>query len=72
VLFILIPAIVAVVALLGLSMCRLASLSDSNHGVALSDWIAANCRPEHRAELTDRPYDRISFESRGGQFRATG
>jgi hypothetical protein len=72
VLFVLIPAAIAAVVLLGLSMCRLAAQSDSNHAVALSEWIAANCRPEHRAAPVERPYEQIPFEPRSGPFRATG
>ena len=71
-LFVLVPAAVAAIALLGLSMCRLAALSDSNHAAALAEWTAASYLAEHEALPVDRPREQIPFEPRGGRFRATG
>ncbi|MGO9322269.1 MAG: hypothetical protein ACLQBY_15910 [Solirubrobacteraceae bacterium] len=71
-LFVLVPAAVVAVALLGLSMCRLAALSDSDHAVALAEWTAAGCLAEQKAVPADRPREQISIDPRGGPFRATG
>ena len=71
-LFFVIPAAVVAVALLGLSMCRLAALSDSNQAVALAEWIAASCRAEHKAAAAELTREQIPLDPRGGRFRATG
>ncbi len=70
-----IPAAVAAVALLGLSMCRLAALSDRNQALALAEWIAAGERGErgeHKAGTGELSREQITFDPRRGPFRATG
>ena len=71
-LFVVIPAAVAVVALLGLSMCRLAALSDSNQANALAEWIAASYRADRKADAVELPHEQTPFEAQRGRFRATG
>jgi hypothetical protein len=71
-LYVVIPAAVAVIALLGLSMCRLAALSDSNQAGALAEWTAASCRAEHKAGAAELTNEQIPLDPRGGRFRATG
>jgi hypothetical protein len=71
-LLVLIPAAIAAVALLGLGMCRLAALSDSNQAVALADWIAASYRGEQKAAPVEPSREQIPLDPRGGRFRATG
>jgi hypothetical protein len=61
-----------VLALLGLSMCRLAALSDSSHVAAVADWVLASHRPEHAVASAEHPPEQISADPRGGRFRATG
>ncbi|MGD0454783.1 MAG: hypothetical protein ABSB69_14415 [Solirubrobacteraceae bacterium] len=71
-LFVLVLAAVVAVALLGLSMCRSAALSDSDHAAALAEWTAASCLAEHEALPADRPREQIPLDPRGGPFPATG
>ena len=71
-LFVIIPAAVAAVALLGLSMCRLAALSDRNQAVALAEWIATSYRVEHRPGSGELSREQITLDPRRGPFRATG
>jgi hypothetical protein len=71
-LLVLIPAAITAVALLGLGMCRLAALSDSNQAVALADWIAASYRAEQKAGPVEPSREQIPLDPRAGPFRATG
>jgi hypothetical protein len=71
-LFVVIPVAVAAVALLGLSMCRLAALSDSNQAGALAEWIAASCRAEPRPGAAELTCEQIPLDPQAGRFRATG
>jgi hypothetical protein len=61
-----------VAALLGLSMCRLAALSDENHAAALAEWVATIYRAEREAAAADRPAGKPTFDRRGDAFRAAG
>jgi len=69
VLFVLIPAALVAVALLGLSMCRLAARSDSDHGDALAEWMDLT---EHRSMLSEHACEQIPFDSQGETFGAAG
>jgi hypothetical protein len=71
-LFAVISAAVAAVALLGLGMCRLAALSDSNQARALAEWIAASCSAEHKTASPEHTPEQIPLDPRGGPFRVTG
>lgn len=71
-LFVLIPAVFVVFALLGLGMCRLAALSDHNHAVALAEWIATSHLTEHKAAHADSAWEQFWFDHRDDAFRATG
>ena len=72
VLFVLIPTVSVAIAWFGLSMCRLAALSDDNHAVALAEWIATSYLAEHKAVPADHPCEQIPFDHRGETFGATG
>lgn len=65
-------ALVIVVALLGLSICRIAALSDRNSAVALSEWIAASRRDERQVAPADRPGTRMLFDSPAEAFHTIG
>jgi hypothetical protein len=71
-LFVLIPAVFVAFALLGLSMCRLAALSDNKHAAALAEWLAMSHPTEHRAAPADSPREQFQFDPRDDAFRATG
>jgi hypothetical protein len=64
--------LVVVVAMLGLSMCRVATLSDRNSAVALREWIAASQLGERRVAPSDRAGEQFLFDSPGEAFRAAG
>jgi hypothetical protein len=72
VLFILIPAALVAAVALGVSMCRLAALSDRNHASALADWMATAYRAERQAWTAERLSEELPFDSRGETFRAAG
>ncbi len=72
VLIVLISTAFVAAALFGLSMCRLAALSDENQAVAVADWIATSCLAEHKAVAADRESAQLPFQPRGKAFRATG
>ena len=59
-------------ALCGLSMCRLAALSDHAQLSALAEWIATSCPNDSEATPAERPYGRGAAESIGDDYRATG
>jgi hypothetical protein len=71
VLLILIPAAWLAVALLGLTLCRLAALSDDSDALALREWIASYLA-EHRAASSDSAAEPRSFDEQRGAFGATG
>jgi hypothetical protein len=72
VIFILIPIAVLALALLGLSVCRVAAISDRKQAVALAEWSALS----HGSEFADAPAERsreqMPFAPPSGPFRATG
>jgi hypothetical protein len=72
VLLILISTTLLVAAMFGLSMCRLAALSDKKHAIAWAEWIATSYLTEHKAVSTDSPREQLPFDSRDDAFRATG
>jgi hypothetical protein len=65
-------ALVIVVALLGLSICRIAALSDRNSARALTEWLAASHRDDRQAVPADRPGTRMLFDSPAEAFRTVG
>ena len=75
-LLILIGGTLAVVAaVLGLSMCHVAALSDCNSAVALTEWIAASRLPDRHlepTEPTDRAGEQFPFTPPGETFREAG
>jgi Tfp pilus assembly protein PilX len=72
-LFILIAsALVVVVAVLGLSICRVAALSDRNSALALTEWLAASRRAERHVAPPDRAGEQFRFDPSDEAFRAAG
>jgi hypothetical protein len=71
VLFVVIAAAVVVAVLIGLSMCRLAALSDHDHAVALAEWIRLSRQSEQPA-VDDRFSDQLPLDPPDEAFRATG
>jgi len=72
-LFILITgALLVVVAVLGLSICRAAALSDRNNALALIEWLATSHLAVHQALPTDRSGAQFLFDPPGEAFRAAG
>jgi hypothetical protein len=65
-------ALVVVVAVLGLSMFRVAALSDRNSALALTEWIATSRLVERQVGPTDRPGEQFLFEPTDEAFRAAG
>jgi Tfp pilus assembly protein PilX len=71
-LFILIAsALIVVVAALGLSVCRLAALSDRNDALELAEGIAASLG-EPQVVPTDRAGEQSLFDPPSEAFRAAG
>jgi hypothetical protein len=71
--FILIASALAVmVVVLGLSICRIAALSDRNSALALTEWLVASRRAERQVAPTDHPGEQFPFEPPGDAFRAAG
>ncbi len=71
-LFILIASAFAVmVVVLGLSICRIAALSDRNSALALTEWLAASRRAERQVAPPDHA-EQFPFEPSGDAFRAAG
>jgi hypothetical protein len=72
-LFILIAgALVVVVAVLGLSICRVAARSDRNSSPALTEWLATSHLAVRQALPADRSGPQFLFDSPGEAFRAAG
>lgn len=67
-----IGALVIVVAMLGVSMCRVAALSDRNNDFALTDWIAMSGLADRQTAPTDRVGEQFLFDPPGEAFRAAG
>jgi hypothetical protein len=72
-LFILIAsALGVVVAVLGLSICRVAALSDRNSALALTEWLATSHLADRQLVPTDRSGAQFLFDPPGEAFRAAG
>ncbi len=72
-LFILIAgALVVVVVLLGLSMCRAAALSDRKQAVAITEWLATGHFGDRRVGPGGHPGQQFLFDPRDEAFRAAG
>jgi hypothetical protein len=70
-LFILIAGgLVVVVAVLGLSMCRVAAISDSNSAGAITEWIATGHLVDRQLVPTDCAGEQVLFDHPGAAFRA--
>jgi hypothetical protein len=65
-------ASVVVVAVLGLSICRVAALSDRNSALALAEWLATSHLVVHQVLPADRPGAQFLFDPPGEAFRAAG
>jgi hypothetical protein len=64
-------ALIVAVAALGLSVCRLAALSDRNDDLDLAEGIATSLG-DRQAELTDRTAEQSLFDPPSEAFRAAG
>jgi hypothetical protein len=72
-LFILIAsALVVVVVVLGLSICRVAALSDRNSAHALTEWLATSQLADRQVVSTDRSGAQFLFDPPGEAFRTAG
>jgi hypothetical protein len=65
-------ALVVVVALLGLSICRVAALSDRNSALALTEWLAASHLDDRQVAPADRSGAQLLFDSLGEASGAAG
>jgi hypothetical protein len=65
-------ALVVVVAVLGLSICRVAALSDRNGALALTEWLDTSHLVVNQVLPTDRPGAQLLFDPPGEAFRAAG
>jgi hypothetical protein len=65
-------ALVVVVAVLGLSICRVAALSDRNSALALAEWFATSHLAGRQVVLTDRSGEQFLFDPPDEAFRAAG
>lgn len=65
-------AVVIVVAMLGLSMCRAAALSDRNQAVAIAEWLATGHLADRRVGPADSPGQQFLFDSRDEPLRMVG
>jgi hypothetical protein len=70
-LFVILGAWLAVV-FFGLTLCRLATLSDDSHAVALDEWIATINIEEHQAGPPDSPAEQHASGIRRSAYRAAG
>jgi len=71
-LFILIAsALIVVVAALGLSVCRLAALSDRNDALDLAEWIATSLGDRQVVPI-DHTGEQSLFDPPSEAFRAAG
>jgi hypothetical protein len=71
-LWILIPAVCAVLALLGLALCRIAGLSDAADAARLAEWSRADDSVEPVDLPAATPQEQIPADSHYGSYRATG
>ncbi|HEY5343389.1 MAG TPA: hypothetical protein VIJ66_06985 [Solirubrobacteraceae bacterium] len=72
-LFVLIAsALVVAVAMLGLSICRIAALSDRDSALGLTKWLAASRLAERQVAPTDHAGEQFRFDPPDEAFRAGG
>jgi hypothetical protein len=72
-LFILIAsALVVVVAVLGLSICRVAALSDRNSALAMTEWLASSHLDDRQVVPPDRSGAQFLLDPPDEAFRAAG
>lgn len=65
-LFVLIASALAiVVAVLGLSICRIAALSDRNSSLALAEWLATRDLDDLQVVAADRSGAQLRFDPLG-------
>lgn len=69
---IIVPAAWLAALFLGLTMCRLAALSDESQAVALAEWMASDRTQERAAVLLDWTSETPPGDPRRGAYRATG
>jgi len=65
-------ALVIVVAVLGLSICRIAALSDRNSALALTEWLAASRHAQRQVTPTEHAGEQFRFDPPDEAFRAAG
>jgi len=65
-------ALVVVVAVLGLSICRVAALSDRNSALALAEWLATSHLDDRQVVSMDRAGEQFLRDHPGEAFRAAG
>jgi Tfp pilus assembly protein PilX len=65
-------ALVVMVAVLGLSMFRVAALSDRNSALVLTEWIAASRLAERQVAPADRAGEQFRFDPPDEAFRTAG
>jgi hypothetical protein len=65
-------ALVVGVVMLGLSICRVAALSDRNSALALAESIAARRLADRQMVSTGRAGEQLLFEASGEAFRTVG
>lgn len=65
-----VPAVCLILGSIGVMLCRVASLSDESHTLAVSEWLAAG-RPGGAQEAAGSDDAVLRERGRGG-YRATG
>ncbi len=70
--YVLIPAVWLAAMALGVTMCRLAALSDRSQAVALAEWLATSCRAQRENMASENLADLPPYEPKRGAYRATG
>lgn len=70
VIFIIVPATWLAALLFGLTMCRLAALSDDSQAMAVAEWIATNRLPGPQSDPVITPPSQLPYSPR--DYRATG
>jgi hypothetical protein len=65
-------ALAVVVVVLGLSICRVAALSDRKTALALTEWLATSELADRQVLPTERSGAQFLFESQGETFRTAG
>jgi hypothetical protein len=65
-------ALVVAVAVLGLSICRVAALSDRNSALALAECLSTSHLDDRQVVPMDRAGEQFLFDHPGEAFRAAG